>query len=101
MLKHLHEWGTPLVHGAKQTGAWLFTDGWKPSRTVLQRGDRITLLGIDENGKQRPFIITGEVKSNHSGQADVHIFPPIMPGRTTNSPADNAAITVKRANEKG
>lgn len=89
-IKHLHEWGTPLVHGALQTGAGLITDGWNASTEVLKKGERITLLGVDVNGKPCEFTVAEDVESDGNGEAVI----PISPALSVQSPADNAVITL-------
>ena len=101
--------GTPLVNGAAQTGSNLVVDGWTAAAALrLRRGDVFTIAGVfavnpqtrQSTGQLRQFVVTADVSSNASGQATIPISPAIIPGATeqfrtvTNSPADNAAITV-------
>lgn len=99
--------GTPLVNGASQTGASLVTDGWSNSITnVLRAGDIFTVAGVFavnpvtkiSTGRLQSFLVTASVNSDGSGNATLAISPGIVTSGTTqtvsNSPADNAAITV-------
>lgn len=97
--------GTPLVNGASQTGSSLVTDGWSLSTQVLNKGDIITLAGVNGVNPQnrqstgaRQFVVTADVTSDGSGNATIPIYPAITPSTAFQTvdvgPADNAAITV-------
>lgn len=99
--------GTPLVNGASQTGTSLVTDGWTASVSgLLKQGDVFTIAGVygvnpvsrQSTGKLQKFVVTSDRASNGSGQATLEIYPAITTSgayqTVTNSPADNAAITV-------
>lgn len=79
--------GTPLVNGGGATGNTLPTDGWTNSVTgILLKGDYIQ-LGTGVNS--RLHMITEDVNSNGSGEANLSIVPALRV-----SPADNAPIVV-------
>lgn len=99
--------GTPLVNGASQTGANLVTDGWTAAAASrLKKGDVFTIAGVYQVNYQtkatmstlQQFVVTADVSSDGSGNATVPIFPSIVTSGATqsvsNSPADDAAITV-------
>ncbi len=98
--------GTPLVNGANQTGSSLATDGWTASTTVLKKGDVFTIAGVyavnpetgQSTGSLQQFVVTADVTSDAVGAATIPISPSIVTSgakkTVTNSPADNAAITV-------
>lgn len=99
--------GTPLVNGAAQTGASLITDGFTAAAAPrLKKGDVFTIAGVyavnpvtfESTGELQQFVVTADVSSDGAGNATVPIYPSIVTsGNTktvTNSPADNAAITV-------
>lgn len=99
--------GTPLVNGASQTGASLVTDGWTASAASrLKKGDVFTVAGVfavnpltfESTGQLQQFVVTADFSSDGSGAGSVGISPSIITSGSiqtvTNSPADNAAITV-------
>lgn len=99
--------GTPLVNGAGQTGSTLVTDGWTATTTTLNVGDSFTIAGVYgvnvqsyvSNSYLQPFAVTAKTVTDSSGNSTISISPPINPGpggnqTVSNSPADNAAITV-------
>jgi hypothetical protein len=99
--------GTPLVNGAAQTGSSLVTDGWTAAAALrLNRGDVFTIAGVfgvnpqnrQSTGALQQFVVTADVSSTAGGAATIPIFPAITTTgafqTVTNSPADNAAITV-------
>lgn len=99
--------GTPLVNGTNQTGSSLITDGWTAAAALrLRRGDVFTIAGVfavnpqnrASTGQLRQFVVTANVSSDGAGNATIPISPPITTTgafqTVTNSPADNAALTV-------
>lgn len=112
--------GTPLVNGGGQgtiaAGATdnpyasttaLITDGWTAAAALrLNEGDVFTIAGVyalnPENkvstGALQQFVVRANASSDGSGNATVTISPAIIVGGSyatvSNSPADNAAITV-------
>ncbi len=99
--------GTPLVNGATQTGASLVTDGWSNSITgVVKKGDVFTIPGVyavnpvskNTLGSLQQFVVTADANSSGAGAATISIYPSIVTSGATktvsNSPADNAAITM-------
>jgi hypothetical protein len=99
--------GTPLVNGASQTGASVITDGWTASVTgLLKKGDVFTIANVfavnpqsrQSTGKLQQFVVTADTNSIAGGAATIPISPSIVTSgafqTVTNSPADNAAITV-------
>jgi len=102
--------GTPLVNGASQTGSTLVTDGWTAAAANrLKMGDTFTIAGVyavnpvsgDPLGSLQSFTVTADVSSDGSGNATIPIYPAIVTSgaskTVSNSPADNAAITVNGA----
>lgn len=100
--------GTPVVNGATQTGSSLVTNGWTASISgLLNVGDVITIAGVFAvNPKNRQstqslqnFVMTATASSDGSGNSTLQIYPSIVTSgayqTVTNSPANNAAITVK------
>jgi hypothetical protein len=99
--------GTPLVTGAAQTGSTLLTDGWTAAASLrLNKGDVFTLAGVYTVNPQsrqvtknlQQFTATANTSSDGTGAASVPISPAITPSgqfqNVSNSPADNAVITV-------
>lgn len=99
--------GTPLVNGANQTGSSLVTDGWTAAAAArLNLGDVFTIAGVfsvnpqtrQSTGQLARFVVTANVSSDGSGNATIPIYPAITTSgafqTVTNSPADNAALTV-------
>lgn len=83
--------GTPLVNGANQNGEYLVTDGWTGGVTgLLKAGDIIHLSTIKEinpvnyqpvpSGRTARFIVLEDVNSDSSGNATIHVWPPINDG---------------------
>jgi hypothetical protein len=76
---------TPLVSGANQSGASLITNGWAHSAAVLNRGDIISVVGMNgvnpisyrDTGALRTFVVTSDTSSDGSGNATVPIAPDI------------------------
>lgn len=98
--------GTSLVNGANQVGASLITDGWTATTTTLNVGDVFTLalvFGVNpqsrlSTGQLQKFRVVDKTVTDGAGNSTIAIEPPIIiggPNQTvTNSPADNAPITV-------
>ena len=99
--------GAPLVTGAGQTGSLLATDGWTAAAASrLKKGDVFTIAGVfavnpqsrTSTNQLQQFVATADVSSDGTGAATIPIAPAITPTgafqNVTNSPADNAAITV-------
>ena len=112
--------GTPLVNGANQgtvaSGATdnpyaatttLVTDGWTAAAGLrLHAGDIFEIAGVfalnpenkQSTGQLQQFVVREDASSDASGNASVVISPAIIVGgayaTVSNSPADNAAITV-------
>lgn len=101
--------GTPVVHGANQSGSSLITQGWTSGSTTLNPGDRFTIAGVykvNPNGLRTAysgtqnlmqFVVTQTV-SDVTGALTAQIYPALISsGQQQNcsaSPADNALITV-------
>lgn len=97
---------TPLVDGANQTGSSLLTDGW--ATMALKKGDSFTIGGVytanplsySAADQLQTFVLTADV-TDTAGAATLSISPSIItsgPLRTvSNSPANNAVITVRGA----
>ena len=100
---------TPIVNSANQTGSSLITDGWASSAATLQVGDTFTIGGVYTVNPQSPGVHTGQLQdfvvtaASTSVGVDmtISISPNIIPSgplqTVTNSPADNAVITVRGA----
>jgi P22 coat protein - gene protein 5. len=99
--------GTPLVNGASQTGASLVTDGWSNTITdIIKAGDVFTIAGVfsvnpqnyQSTGVLQRFVATANKTSSGAGAVTIDISPSItVTGNfqtVSNSPADDAAITV-------
>lgn len=98
----------PLIDGANQTGASILTKGFATSVTVLNRGDIISIAGVNgvnpisyrDTGVKRTFVVTSDVLSTGGGAATIPIAPDInfdttSPFQTVTAlPADNAAVYV-------
>jgi len=96
---------TPLVNGASQTGSSLVTDGFASGATTLKKGDIFTVAGVfsvnqvsyASTGQLQQFVVTADV-SDTAGALTIPISPSIITSgqlqTVTNSPADNAVITV-------
>ena len=96
---------TPLVNGASQTGSSLVTDGFASGATTLKKGDIFTVAGVFQvnqvsyasTGQLQQFVVTADV-SDTAGALTIPISPSIITSgqlqTVTNSPADNAVITV-------
>jgi len=97
--------GTPLVNGASQTGSSIITDGWGAGVSNLNKGDVFTMAGVymvnpqsrQSTGVLQQFVVTDPI-SDTAGAMTISIYPAIVTSgafqTVTNSPADNAAITV-------
>ena len=100
---------TPLIKGASQTGSTLITDGWASSAATLRKGDTFTIGGVFKVNAQsyvntsqlQNFVVTADTTSVGVDMATLPISPSIIvtgPLRNvSNSPADDAVITVKGA----
>lgn len=106
----LHDTGsTGIVKGASQTGATITTDGWAVSTAILKEGDIITFAG--SYGVRNPtgavaktlsglqqFVVTADVSSDGSGEADIPISPSVdvsgVDQTCSASPTDDGAITI-------
>jgi hypothetical protein len=105
--------GTGAVNGSAQTGTSIITDGWTNSVTgLLNIGDVITYAGAvgtgvysvspqfphQSTGALQDFVIQQTISSDGSGNATLVHLPAIVPSgqfqNVTNSPADNALISV-------
>jgi hypothetical protein len=74
--------GSPVVHGASQTGVTLNTDGWTPLESgLLLPGDYFTV-----NGELK--MVTAQVDSDSNGEAAISFEPSLRA-----SPADNDPLT--------
>ena len=97
---------TPLINGASQTGSTLVTDGWASSATTLNKGDIFTIAGVNsvnpqsynDTGRLQQFVVTATTTSSGVDIAALPISPSIVTSgplqNVTNSPANNAVITV-------
>jgi hypothetical protein len=103
---------TPVVNGASQIGSSLVTSGWANSQAVLNQGDIFTIAGVytvnyvtgTATNTLAQFVVTANVTSDGSGNATIPFSTGlggyggiITSGPTqsvSNSPANNAAITV-------
>lgn len=99
--------GTPLVNGASQTGSSLITDGWTAAAASrLKKGDVFTVAGVysvnpvskESTGVLQQFVVTADFSSDAGGAGTISISPSITPTgaqkTVSNSPADNAALTI-------
>jgi hypothetical protein len=96
---------TPVVNGANQTGSNLITSGWAAGATTLNANDSFTIAGVfgvnpisyQTTGNLQRFTVT-VTTSDTAGAMTIPITPAIItsgPLQTvSNSPANNAAITV-------
>lgn len=95
------------VKGASQTGSSLITDGWALSVTgLLNVGDVFTIAGVysvnpitgQSTGDLQQFVVTASANSDGAGESTISIYPEIVTSgkfkTVSNSPADNADITV-------
>lgn len=99
---------TPIVNGASQTGSSIITDGWASSAATLQVGDTFTIGGVYtvnpvsfvNTGQLQDFVVTAQVTSSGVDMT-ISISPSIITSGSlqtvSNSPADNAVITVRGA----
>jgi hypothetical protein len=100
--------GTPVVNGAGQTGSSLVTGGWTASvNGLLNVGDVFTIAGVFavnprskiSTQQLQNFVVTATANSSAGGASTISIYPAITTSgayqTVTNSPANNAAITVK------
>lgn len=104
---------TPEVNGAGQTGSTISTDGWASGATTLNKGDVFTIAGVysvnplayTSTGRLQQFTVTATVSDSSGAIAALAISPSIITSgqlqTVSNSPADNAAITVWSANPSG
>lgn len=105
--------GSPVVNGANQTGSSIASSGWSNNTQVLNQGDIIYFAGVhrinpltrQSTGDLRGFVVTANVTSNGSGQANIPIacvdgdgITLAGPYQTVDvSPANSAVITVSGA----
>lgn len=99
---------TPLVNGANQTGSSLITDGWASGATTLQVGDTFTIGGVytvnpvsySNTSQLQDFVVTAQC-TDTTGDMTISISPSIITSGSlqtvSNSPANNAVITVRGA----
>lgn len=97
---------TPLVNGATQTGSTLATDGWASGASSLKKGDVFTIGGVysvnplsyASTGRLQQFVVTADTADASGAMATLPISPSIITSgalqTVTDSPADNAVITV-------
>jgi hypothetical protein len=76
--------GSPVVDGADQSGAYLRTSGWTRDVQVMAAGD---YLSYDTTRGRSLHMVVDDVRSDAAGVATLRIEPPI---RT--APADGASI---------
>lgn len=97
--------GTPLVNGANQTGASIIIDGWTGAGTdTLKKGDILQFAGVFKVNPQsrqntaalQDFVVTAD--KTLAASDTVTIDPPIITSgayqTVSNSPADNAAVSI-------
>lgn len=102
--------GTPLVNGANQTGNALITDGWTAAAALrLNVGDVFMLANVfavnpmskQSTGQLQQFVVTAAFSSDGTGAGTIAISPAIVATgpyqNVTNSPADNAPLTIYAA----
>ena len=78
--------GTPLVHGASQTGTSLITDGWTTGQTgIMLKGDMFH-IPLPSGGRSL-HQVTADVNSDGGGNATLAVHPAIR-----ESPANNAVL---------
>jgi coat protein Gp5 len=104
---------TPLVDGALQTGSTININGWASGATSLKKGDVFTIAGVYSvnpisrvsTGRLQQFVITANTSDSSGATATLPISPSIItsgPLQTvSNSPADDAVVTVWAANPAG
>jgi hypothetical protein len=76
--------GTPTVSGANQSGSSLITAGWGSGVTTLNKGDIISVVGMNgvnpisyrSYGKPRTFVVTQQI-SDTAGAITIPISPAI------------------------
>lgn len=78
--------GTPVVQGAAQSGATLYTRGWTPGATIAEAG---AYFSYDTSAGRTMHLVTADAQSDGSGYATLSIEPPI---RT--APAHEAALEI-------
>lgn len=99
--------GTPVVHGANQTGSALITNGWSSSAAVrLNAGNVFTIANVYavnpqnrvSTGALQQFVVQTTFSSDSGGAGTISIAPAIIPSgqfqNVDSIPADSAAITV-------
>jgi hypothetical protein len=97
--------GTPVVDGNNQTGDTILVRGFTAAAARrLNYGDVITLAGVysvnpqsrESTGELQQFVVTANVDSDASGDAEIPISPSIVTSgvfqTVTASPADGAAV---------
>ena len=77
--------GIPKVKGNENSGSIVVTDGWKPNRVVLEKGDFIEI-----NGELK--MVKEDVFSGPTGDASILFMPPFR-----RIPADNTPVTTDQA----
>jgi coat protein Gp5 len=100
---------TPLLVGAGQTGSTISTDGWASGASTLKRGDVFTISGVysvdpityESTGRLQDFVVTADTSDSSGAMATLPISPSIITSgqfqTVSNSPADDAVITVRGA----
>ena len=104
---------TPLVDTANQTGSTININGWASGGTSLKKGDIITIAGVysvnplsyQSTGRLQQFVITADTSDAAGVTATLPISPSIITSgalqTVSNSPADDAVVTVWSANPAG
>ena len=97
---------TPTVNGGSQTGSTLNTQSWASGATTLNKGDILTLAGVDsvnpltyaDTGRLQQFVVTAQTSDSSGNITALPISPSIITSgqlqTVTASPATAAAITV-------
>jgi len=104
--------GVPLVNNAQTgTGGWngtmsLVTDGWTPTTSTLEVGDRFTISGVfatvpnstASTGRLLQFTVQQQAVADGAGNKTIVVSPAITPTgpyqNATAGAANNAPITV-------
>lgn len=97
---------TPTVNGANQTGSTLNTQAWASGATTLNKGDILTLAGVDsvnpltyaDTGRLQQFVVTATTSDSSGNITALPISPSIITSgqlqTVSASPAASATITV-------
>lgn len=97
---------TPLINTAAQTGSTINTDGWASGASTLNKGDILTLAGVNSvnplaynsTGRLQQFVVTATTSDSSGAMATLPISPSIITSGALQtvdaSPADNAVILV-------